>query len=322
MKCNPCSLNDLKSKILRVGISKSPGVRGFSKKNEDGDYEGMDVHLATCVAIAIYGPEKFADKIEFLETSSRERFEMLKNDEIDLLCRNTTWTHSRDNNDLTFCGINCYDGQGFMMHKGNEVKDTLEETLNGKRISVTRNTTTYDNLIDYIKEKKLSVTVIPHNSNGESIQRYVNNRSDVITSDKSALAGLRIDSGKPNDHILHPEVISKEPLGPVVKEGQDVLADIVRWVLNSQIECAENGINSQNIISRELSPSQQTYLSRAYLAQSESKNRWQTKETFDAIIALGNYNEMYDVYLKNILGEPTQNKPWNMGGLLYSPPNK
>ncbi|MBI28374.1 MAG: amino acid ABC transporter substrate-binding protein, partial [Pelagibacteraceae bacterium] len=233
------TLSDTKSRgIVRCGVSQ--GLPGFSNPDANGNWEGIDVDVCRAVSAAIFGD---ADKVEYFPVSAKERFTKLTAGEYDILSRNTTWTLSRDAKiGLTFNGVNFYDGQGFMVRKSLGVSSALE--LDGASVCVNTGTTTELNLADYFRANGMSYEPVVFEKADEVVAAYDSGRCDVHTTDKSGLAAQRIKLSKPDDHVVLPETISKEPLGPVVSQGDSVWEDIVRWSLNVMIEAEEYGVNS------------------------------------------------------------------------------
>jgi general L-amino acid transport system substrate-binding protein len=220
---------------VRCGVSQ--GLPGFSNPDENGNWTGIDVDVCRAVAAAIFG-KGGADKVEYFPTSAKERFTKLTAGEYDILSRNTTWTLSRDAKiGLTFNGVNFYDGQGFMVRKDLGVTSALE--LDGASVCVNTGTTTELNLADYFRANGMSYEPVVFEKADEVVAAYDAGRCDVHTTDKSGLAAQRTKTAQPDDHMVLPETISKEPLGPVTREGDEPWSDIVFWVLQALITADE-----------------------------------------------------------------------------------
>jgi general L-amino acid transport system substrate-binding protein len=220
------------------------GVAGFSLADSQGKWTGLDVDTCRAVAAAIFGD---ADKVKYVPTTAQQRFTALQSGEVDVLVRNTTWTITRDTSlGLNFAGVSFYDGQGFMVPKKLGVKSAKQ--LNGATICVQPGTTTELNLADYFRANRMSFKPVVIDKLEEVNNAYFSGRCDVLTTDVSGLVSVR-GSRAPNpaDHVILPEVISKEPLGPVVRHGDDRWFDIVKWSLNAMIEAEELGLTSGNI---------------------------------------------------------------------------
>jgi len=304
---------------LNCGVST--GVNGFSAPDSAGEWQGFDVAVCRAVAAAVLGDPK---KIKFVTTTGQTRFTALASGEIDMLARNTTWTFSRDADlKFTFAGVNYYDGQGFMVAKALGVSSAKE--LNGSTVCIQTGTTTELNLADYFKANNMSYEPVPIETNAEAQQQYLAGACDVYTTDASGLAATRATFADPENHIVLPEIISKEPLGPLVAHGDDQWADIVRWTMNALVAAEELGITSANI--EELSKGTANPEIDRMLGSSEDDlgamvgldKQWAKR----AIAAGGNYGE---IFAANI-GESTPiglarglNALWTQGGLQYSPP--
>ncbi|VVU95595.1 Bacterial extracellular solute-binding proteins, family 3 [seawater metagenome] len=301
-----------KNGILRAGISGQ--VPGFSQKGPDGNYTGIDIDYVKALALVILGD---STKVEFIELTSKERFDALKNGTVDVLARNTTWTHERDSNkELTFVGVNFYDGQGFMTKEDLGVKSARE--LSGASIAVIDGTTTQLNLKTYFKEQRMEYTEVLVKDNNELMEALAEGKADVITADSSALAGLRLKNQDISLSIL-PEIISKEPLGPVVNHGDEIFADLARWVLNVMIEAEEKGITSLNIDTKS-DPTSAKLLGQdeKFGDKLDLPNTW----AYDIIKEIGNYGEIFERNLieSRIIKERSINELWTKGGILYVPP--
>jgi general L-amino acid transport system substrate-binding protein len=304
---------------LNCGVST--GVNGFSAPDSAGEWQGFDVAVCRAVAAAVLGDPK---KVKFVTTTGQTRFTALSSGEIDMLSRNTTWTMSRDADlKFTFAGVNYYDGQGFMINKAMGVSSAKE--LDGATICIQTGTTTELNLADYFKANNMNYEPVPIETNAEAQQQYLAGACDVYTTDASGLAATRATFADPENHLLLPEIISKEPLGPLVAHGDDQWADIVRWTMNALVAAEELGITSANI--EELAKGTENPEINRMLGASDDnlggmiglEKTWAKQ----AISAGGNYGE---IFAANI-GESTPiglarglNALWTQGGLQYSPP--
>ncbi|PZQ81877.1 MAG: amino acid ABC transporter substrate-binding protein [Ancylobacter novellus] len=312
-------LDQIKSKgFVQCGVSQ--GLPGFSTPDDKGNWTGLDVDFCRAVAAAVFGD---ATKVKFTPLSAKDRFTALQSGDIDVLSRNTTWTITRDTSlGLNFTGVTYYDGQGFMIRKDKKVNSAME--LSGASVCTQTGTTTEQNLADFFRANNMTYEVIAFATNDEVVKAYDAGRCDVLTTDRSGLAGERLKLTNPDDHIVLPEIISKEPLGPVVAHGDDQWFDIVKWVLFAQLNAEELGVTSKNV-DDQLKSSANPEVKR--LLGTEGKfgegmgigNDW----GYQIIKNVGNYGEMYD---KNV-GPDTPlklargvNALWNKGGLQYAPP--
>jgi general L-amino acid transport system substrate-binding protein len=233
--------NTQKKGFVRCGVSQ--GLPGFSNADAAGNWTGVDVDVCRAVAAAVLGD---ANKVKFTPLSAKERFTALTSGEIDILSRNTTWTLSRDADiGLTFVGVNFYDGQGFMVRKSSGITST-SQFKNGISACTNIGTTTELNMRDFFNSRGISYEPVAFEKADEVVAAYDAGRCDTYTTDKSGLAAQRTKMSNPDEHIVLPETISKEPLGPVVRQGDAVWEDIVRWSLNTMIEAEEYGITSAN----------------------------------------------------------------------------
>jgi ABC-type amino acid transport/signal transduction systems, periplasmic component/domain len=233
--------NTQKKGFVRCGVSQ--GLPGFSNADASGNWTGIDVDVCRAVAAAVLGD---ANKVKFTPLSAKERFTALTSGEIDILSRNTTWTLSRDADiGLTFVGVNFYDGQGFMVRKSSGITST-SQFKDGISACTNIGTTTELNMRDFFNSKGIKYEPVAFEKADEVVAAYDAGRCDTYTTDKSGLAAQRTKMKNPDEHIVLPETISKEPLGPVVRQGDPVWEDIVRWSLNTMIEAEEYGITSSN----------------------------------------------------------------------------
>src|SRR4051812_26521132 len=226
---------------LSCGVSQ--GLPGFSTPDDKGNWTGLDVDICRAVAAAVFND---ATKIKFVPLSAKDRFTALQSGEIDVLSRNTTWTVSRDTSlGANFTGVTYYDGQGFLVKKSLKVNSALE--LNSASVCVQTGTTTEQNLADYFKGNNMKYEVIAFGTNDEAVKAYESGRCDVFTTDVSGLYADRLKLSSPADHAVLPEVISKEPLGPMVRHGDDQWFDIVKWTLYAMVGAEELGMTQKNV---------------------------------------------------------------------------
>lgn len=302
---------------LKCGVSQ--GLPGFSNPNDRGVWSGIDVDFCKAVAAAIFGDPA---KVKFRPLSAKDRFTALQSGEIDLLSRNTTWTMSRDTSlGFDFAGIIYYDGQGFMVKKSSGITSAAQ--LAGATICTQTGTTTELNMADYFRGQHMDYKVLAFEKNEESLSAYDGGRCDAYTTDASGLHAQRLILKNPDDHIILPEIISKEPLGPLVRQGDAQWADIVRWTLFALINAEDMGVTQANVEQMKSSDSPKV---RRLLGTESAfgdalglNNSWAA----DAIKAVGNYGEIYDrtVGPKTPLGIPRGlNALWKNGGLMYAPP--
>ncbi len=303
--------------FVRCGVSQ--GLPGFSNADAAGNWTGVDVDVCRAVAAAVLGD---ANKVKFTPLSAKERFTALTSGEIDILSRNTTWTLSRDADiGLTFVGVNFYDGQGFMVRKDSGITST-SQFKNGISACTNIGTTTELNMRDFFNSKGISYEPVAFEKADEVVAAYDSGRCDTYTTDKSGLAAQRTKMTNPDDHVVLPETISKEPLGPVVRQGDEVWEDIVRWSLNVMIEAEEYGINSANADMMKTSENPQ--IKRLVGSEGELgaafglDNDWSLR----IIKQVGNYGESYkrNIADTGILPDRGPNQIWTKGGLLYVPP--
>ncbi|MDC3243634.1 amino acid ABC transporter substrate-binding protein [Candidatus Pelagibacter sp.] len=309
--------NTQKKGFVRCGVSQ--GLPGFSNADAAGNWTGVDVDVCRAVAAAVLGD---ANKVKFTPLSAKERFTALTSGEIDILSRNTTWTLSRDADiGLTFVGVNFYDGQGFMVRKDSGITST-SQFKNGISACTNIGTTTELNMRDFFNSKGISYEPVAFEKADEVVAAYDSGRCDTYTTDKSGLAAQRTKMTNPDDHVVLPETISKEPLGPVVRQGDAVWEDIVRWSLNVMIEAEEYGINSANADMMKTSDNPQ--IKRLVGSEGELgaafglDNDWSLR----IIKQVGNYGESYkrNIADTGILPDRGPNQIWTKGGLLYVPP--
>ena len=300
-----------------VQCGVSTGIAGFSAPDSKGVWHGIDIDMCRAVAAAVFGD---ANKVRYTALTTQQRFTALQSGEVDLLARNSTWTISRDTSlGINFVGVNYYDGQGFMVPKKLNVKSAKQ--LNGATICVQPGTTTELNLADYFRANKMSFKPVVIEKLEEVLNAYFSGRCDAFTTDQSGLVALRASRApKPDDHLILPELISKEPLGPAVRHGDDRWFDIVKWSLFAMIEAEELGLSSKNI--DEQAKGQNPTIQRFVGASGDIgkmmalDSRW----AYNIVKQVGNYGESFEANLKPLGFERGLNRLWNQGGLLYVPP--
>ena len=306
--------------FFNCGVSQ--GVPGFSNPDSNGNWSGIDVDVCRAVSAAIFGNP---DKVKYVPLTAKERFTALQSGEIDVLSRNTTWTLSRDAQiGLEFAGVNFYDGQGFMVRKDSGITSAME--LGGASVCTNLGTTTELNMADFFRANGMDYEPVVFEKADEVVNAYDEGRCDTYTTDKSGLAAQRTKLADPDAHVVLPETISKEPLGPVVREGDGDWADVVRWSLNAMIEAEEFGLsqsNAQTTCAMTSNPVVARLCGKegatgAGLNLGES---W----SYDIVSMVGNYGDVYEKHV----GENTPvglaragspNASYKDGGVLYAPP--
>ena len=313
------TLDDVKGKgHVQCGVST--GLAGFSFTDDAGGWDGFDVDYCRALAAAVFGDR---EAVKFTPTTGKTRFTALASGEVDVLARNTTWTFSRDNDlKFTFIGVNYYDGQGFMIPAELGVESAAE--LDGATVCIQTGTTTELNLADYFRANGMSYEPVPIETNAEAQQKYLSNACDAYTTDASGLAATRATFEDPSAHVILPEIISKEPLGPVVRHGDDQWGDIARWVLNALIVAEEKGITSENVEDMAAN-SEDPEIRRLLGAEGDlgAMIGLEANWAVSAILAGGNYGEIFDRHLgpdTAIALERGLNAQWTDGGILYAPP--
>ncbi len=311
------TLDDVKNRgMLTCGVST--GLAGFSQKNASGSWSGLDVDMCRAVAAAVLGDDS---KVQYKPLTAKERFTALASGEIDMLSRNTTWTHTRDTSlGINFAGTNYYDGASFMVMKNLGVKSAKE--LDGANACIQAGTSTELAIADYFRENNMSYKAVTFDTSDQTRQGFESGRCDFLTSDGSQLAALRIGLKNPGNAIILPEVISKEPLGPVVRQGDDQWFNIVKWSLNAMIEAEEQGVTSSNAAKMRDSgnPANKRLLgSEGELGANLGLSAdW----AYNIITQVGNYSESFE---RNVgMGSPLKlergiNASWKNGGILYAP---
>ncbi len=313
------TLDDVKSKgFIQCGVSQ--GLIGFSNPDDKNNWNGLDVDFCRAVAGAVFGD---GQKVKFTPLSAKERFTALQSGEIDILSRNTTWTMSRDTSlGLVFAGVTYYDGQGFLVKKSLGVDSALK--LDGASVCTQTGTTTELNLADYFRANNMKYEVVAFEKADEVIGAYDSGRCDVFTTDQSGLYAERLKLKNPDENVVLPEIISKEPLGPVVRQGDDAWFNVVKWTYYALLNAEEAGVTSANVAdmtANSTDPGVRRMLGVEgdYGKAIGLENGWAA----NAIKAVGNYGEIFD---RNV-GPDTNlkisrgiNALWNKGGIQYAPP--
>ncbi len=312
------TLDDVKAKgFIQCGVNT--GLLGFGAPNDAGEWTGFDVDYCRAMAAAIFGD---TTKVKFTPLTASERFTALQSGEIDILSRNTTWTMSRDTSlGLSFAGVSYYDGQGFMVRKSLGITSALE--LSGATVCVQTGTTTELNLADYFRANNMTYTPVAYEKLDEVNAAYTNDRCDAYTTDASGLYAIRLTLSDPDEHMVLPEIISKEPLGPVVRQGDPGWFGIAKWVLFVMINAEEAGITQANV--DEMKDSPDPNIKRILGTDGTFGegiglgNDW----GYNVIKLVGNYGEVFDRNIGSAspLGIARGlNALWSKGGILYVPP--
>ena len=299
----------------------NPNLAGFAAADSQGNYSGMDVDICKAVTATVLND---ASKVKWVPLNAAQRFAALQAGEIDILSRNTTWTLTRDASlGLTFTGVTYYDGQGFMVPKKSKI--TSAKQLKGATVCVQSGTTTEKNLTDYSKSMNLNMKSVVFETQEATNKAYFAGRCQAYTTDASGLASIRNkEATKPDDHLILPELISKEPLGPSVRRGDDEFTSIVKWVVFALIEAEEYGITQANV--DQLKADSKDPVIQRILGTSEDTGKLLGLDkdwAYRAIKATGNYGEIFErnVGPKSALMLPRgANNLWNKGGFLYAPP--
>lgn len=318
------TLDDVKAKgFVQCGVNTS--LMGFGFPDEQNNWTGMDVDFCRAVAAAVFGDPK---KVKFTPLTAKERFTALQSGEIDILSRNTTWTMSRDTSlGLKFAGVMYYDGQGFMVRSAMGVDSALK--LSGAAVCVQTGTTTELNLADYFKANKMEYKVVAFEKENEVLGAYEDGRCDTYTTDQSGIYAQRLKLAKPDDHIVLPEIISKEPLGPVVRQGDDAWFNVVKWTYYALLNAEELGITQANVeemkgsanpeIKRVLGVPNADGTAAGFGTGIGLSEDW----VVQIVKGVGNYAEIFE---RNV-GQATplkiargKNALWSAGGLQYAPP--
>ncbi len=312
------TLDTIKQKGM-LTCGSNPGLAGFGIPDDKGNWTGLDVDLCRAIAAAVLNDPS---KVKFLPLTAKDRFTALQSGEVDVLVRNSTWTMQRDTQlGITFTGVNYYDGQGFMVKKKLNVSSALE--LNGASVCTQQGTTTELNLADFFHANKMKYEVVAFQSADETIKAYDAGRCDAFTTDASGLYSERLKLKDPDENIVLPEIISKEPLGPAVRKGDDQWFSIVKWVGFAMVNAEELGVTKANV--DEMLKSTNPEVKRLLGVDGNfGESIGLTKDWVVRIIkAVGNYGESFE---RNVgQGSPLKikrglNALWNKGGIQYAPP--
>ena len=303
--------------FLICGVNS--GLPGFAAEDEEGNWSGLDVDFCRAVSAAVFGD---ADKVEYIGLNSAQRFPTLASKSIDILSRNTTWTISRDVNLMfEFAGVSYYDGQGFLIPTALGITSATQ--LNGAFVCITPETTSELNLNDYFAEQNMAYMPVYIENNKEAKTKLFAGECDVFTTDASGLASARAGADNPEDWVVLPEIISKEPLGPLVRQGDQEWEDIVRWTLFAMINAEEMGITSKNVDLMLTSKSKEVKRLLGVEGYMGPMLGLGMKFGYNIIKQVGNYGESFDKHIGP--GTPLNlerglNNLWNNGGILYVPP--
>ncbi len=295
------------------------GLPGFAAQDEEGNWTGLDVDFCRAVSAAVFGD---ADKVEYIGLNSAQRFPTLASKSIDILSRNTTWTISRDVNLMfEFAGVSYYDGQGFLIPTALGITSATQ--LNGAFVCITPETTSELNLNDYFAEQNMAYMPVYVEGNKDAKAKLFAGECDVFTTDASGLASARAGADNPEDWVVLPEIISKEPLGPLVRQGDQEWEDVVRWTLFAMINAEEMGITSKNVDLMLTSKSKEVKRLLGVEGYMGPMLGLGMKFGYNIIKQVGNYGESFDKHIGP--GTPLNlerglNNLWNNGGILYVPP--
>jgi general L-amino acid transport system substrate-binding protein len=314
------TLDDVKAKgFVQVGVNGQ--LAGFGIPDEKGEWKGLDVDTGRAIAAAVFGDAK---KIKYVPLTAVQRFTALQSGEVDVLCRNATVTLTRDTAlGLDFAQVNYYDGQGFLVPKKLNIKSAKQ--LDGATVCVLPGTTTEQNVADYFRAKNMKMKPVVIESNAELNKAFFAGRCDCLTSDASQLAGARSVAPNPSDYIILPDIISKEPLAPAVRHGDNQWKDIVNWTVMAMIEAEELGVTSQNVdeMLKSTNPSVQRFL--GVVPGNGKALGLEENFAYNIVKQVGNYGEVFErnVGAKTPLAlERGLNALWTNGGLMYSFPFK
>ncbi|MFZ9115186.1 MAG: amino acid ABC transporter substrate-binding protein, partial [bacterium] len=305
--------------LLRCGVSQ--GLAGFSRQDNLGTWEGLDVDYCRALAAAIFGDP---NKVEYISLTAQERFGALRAGEIDVLSRNSTWTMGRDTSlELEFVGVNYYDGQALMVSSSLGVSSALE--LDGKSACVNSGTSTESNLVDFFAENQLELVSISYNSGEEALAGYLTGACDIYSTDRSGLAAQRSVFDNPTDHQILPETISKEPLSPVVREDDPQWIELTRWTRHALLTAEEMGINSGNVDSFTSSTQKTVRLLLGTEGDLHVQIGLESNWAYNIVKLVGNYGEIYERNVGTssplmLTRAGSDNALWKDGGLLYAPP--
>jgi general L-amino acid transport system substrate-binding protein len=302
---------------IRCGVH--PGLIGFASPDDQGKWHGFDIDFCRAVAAAVFGD---ASKVKEVALTPKARFTALQSGEVDVLARRATWTMTRDTAlGLNFAAIHYFDGQAMMVRKSLGVTSALQ--LAGASVCTSTGTTTELNIADYFRSNKLDYQLVAFESPDEVVKAYDDGRCDVFTTDRSNLFAQRVKLTDPGAHMVLPEIISKEPIGPVVRQGDDQWLDIVKWTHYAMVNAEELGVTSANV--DEMKASRNPEIRRLlgiegdFGASLGLDNAW----AYNVVKQAGNYGEIFErnIGSGSLLAMPrAQNALWSMGGLIYAPP--
>ena len=302
---------------LICGVSQ--GIAGFSIKDENGSWSGFDVDFCRALAAAIFNDPS---KVQYVPLSTTDRFDALKNKQIDVLSRNSTWTMGREDDfGVVFAGVTYYDGQAFLVPKSRNLTGALE--LDGSKVCIENSTTSEPNAMDFFQTNHINYEIVHGATVADVVSDYLAGKCNVLTTDESQLFALRSQFPKPSEHMILPDVISKEPLGPVVRQDDVQWFNIVKWVNFALLDAEELGVNSKTI--DDALKSTKPSVKRLVGTEGDFgkplglSNAWAA----NAIRAVGNYGEIFDrnVGAHSKLGIPRGlNELWDNGGIQYAPP--
>mgnify|MGYP006163907045 CR=1 FL=1 len=313
------TLDDVKAKgFVQCGVNT--GLAGFASPDAAGNWTGFDVDYCKAVAAAVFGD---ATKVKYTPTTAQSRFTALQSGEVDLLVRNSTWTFSRDSElALDFVAVNYYDGQGFMVKKDLGVSSAKE--LDGATVCIQTGTTTELNLADFFKQNNITYQPVTIADDAEGQRQYLAGACDTYTTDASGLAASRATMADAENHIILPEIISKEPLGPVVRHGDNQWGDVVRWTFNALLIAEEKGITKANLAEVEASSTDPEVRRLLGLEGDMGVMLGLDNAAFkNAILANGNYGEIFEANIGSstpICLARGLNALWTQGGLQYAAP--
>ena len=317
---NAGTLDDVKARgVLKCGINT--GLAGFAYTDDSGNWRGFDVAYCQALSAAIFGT---GDKVEYVNLTGKTRFPALQSGEIDVLSRNTTWTFSRDVDlGFTFIGVSYYDGQGFIGRKSLGAKSAKE--LDGASVCIQTGTTTELNLADFFRVNKMKYEAVPIETNEEARKAYLAERCDVYTTDASGLAATKATFDDPENHMVFPEIVSKEPLGPLVRQGDENWSDIARWVLNALVNAEEYGATQANVMKLASSAGDNPEINRMLGTEGSLGEMLGLSSDWgvNVIKTGGNYGEIFARYLGTDTKLGLQrgvNALYTNGGLIYAPP--
>lgn len=303
-----------------VTCGVNTGLAGFSMADREGRYTGLDVDTCRAVAAAVLGD---ANKTKFVPATAQQRFTLLQSGEIEILTRNTTWTVTRKSDlGFLFAPVTYYDGQGFMVAKKAGVKSAKE--LDGATVCVQSGTTTELNLADYFRTNKMSVKPLVIEKLDEAENAFFSGRCDAYTTDRSGLAGTRAaKASNPDDYVILPEVISKEPLAPAVRQGDDEWFDIVKWAVFAMIDAEEKGVTSQNVDAMKQSSDPEIQRMLGVVPGMGKSLHINDAWAYNIIKQVGNYGEVFERNVGKdspLKLERGINALWTKGGLMYAMP--